>query len=63
MSVTAQQKAMGMIAEKKQGVVSGPSTSSANTSVTEVDSIDDLIKKSMDAELSGNKGSRFVVRK
>jgi len=63
MRVQEQQKAMGMVTEKKQTTVQGPSTSSSNHSVTEVESIDELMKRSMEATLAGNKDARFVVKK
>lgn len=61
--VMEQQKAMGIVTEKKQSVTSGPSTSSQNQPVFTVDSIDELMRKHMDAQLSGNKDTQFVLRK
>ena len=63
MSVMEKQKAMGMVTEKKQTVTQGNSTSSSNHSLTEVDNIDDMLKRSMEAQLSGDSSARFVVRK
>jgi hypothetical protein len=63
MKVTEQQRAMGMVTEKKQSVTQGPSTSSANHSVIEVGSVDELLKRSMEAQMSGNKDARFVLKK
>jgi hypothetical protein len=54
---------MGMVTEKKQTVTQGNSTSSSNHSLTEVDNIDDMLKRSMEAQLSGDSSARFVVRK
>jgi hypothetical protein len=63
MSVMEKQKAMGMVTEKKQTVTQGNSTSSSNHSLTEVDNIDDMLKRSMEATLAGDSSARFVVRK
>lgn len=63
MSVSAQQKAMGMVTDKKQGVVSGPSTSSGGGTVVEVGSVDELLRRTMDDELSGVKGAKYILKK
>ena len=63
LSVSAQQQAMGMVTEKKQSVTAGPSTSSANHNIVEVESIDELLKRSMDADLAGNNTTKFILKK
>ena len=63
MSVSAQQQAMGLIQDKKQATTAGQSTSSSSGSVVEVESIDELMRRSMDAQLTGDKNSRFVLKK
>lgn len=60
--VGAQQQAMGMLNEKKQTVTAGPSTSTANQTVVEVANADELLKRSMEAQLSGQKDVRFVIK-
>ena len=60
--VGAQQEAMGMVNDKKRGVTEGPSTSSKNVNVVEVESQDELIKKSMQAQMDGQKDVRFVLK-
>lgn len=62
MGSRAKQEAMGMVTGKKQDVTSGPSTSNAGLQVIEVDNQDELIKRSMDAQLNGQK-VQFVIRK
>ena len=61
--VMEQQKAMGIVTDKKQSVTSGPSTTSSNSSVFQVDNIDDLMRRHMDAQLSGNKDAQFVLKR
>ena len=63
MKVSSQKEAMGIVASKKNDVTAGPSTSS-NTSdtVIEVGSADELLKRSMQAEMSGQKNIRFVIK-
>lgn len=60
--VGAQQQAMGLVNDKKQTVTAGPSTSTANQTVVEVASADELIKRSLEAQLSGQKDVRFVIK-
>lgn len=61
MRLTAQQQAMGIVTEKKGSVTAGPSTQTGGRSLVEVGSMDELIAKSMDAQLRGDKDTRFVV--
>ena len=63
LKVSAQQQAMGMVQEKKQAIVQGPSTSSSSKNVVEVDNVDELLKRSMQSQMEGNKDAQFVLRK
>ena len=63
MNVTAQQKAMGLVTEKKQTVTAGPSTTSSSGNVVEVGSVDELLRKSMESEIAGDRSTRFVLKK
>jgi hypothetical protein len=63
MKVTEQQRVMGMINDKKQTTTAGPSTSTANVNIVEVGTVDELLKQSMEAQLSGNKDAKFVLKK
>ena len=60
--VGAQQQAMGMVQEKKKEITSGPSTNQGGQNVIEVADHDELLKRSMEATLSGDKSVRFVVK-
>lgn len=60
--VASQQEAMGLVNSKRSEVTAGPSTASASTNVITVDNVDELMKRSLDAQLSGNKDVRFVIR-
>ena len=63
MSVSSQKTAMGLVQGKKQDVTAGNSTSSATSSnIVEVNNADELLKKSLEAQLSGNKEVRFVIK-
>ncbi len=63
MTVSSQQKAMGLVQQKKQDITAGNSTSSSSgANVVEVESADELLRRSMDAQLSGNKDVRFVIK-
>jgi hypothetical protein len=62
MKTSAQQQAMGMVNDKKGVVTAGPSTQSQTKNVVEVGSMDELMMKSMDAQLRGDKETRFVVK-
>ncbi len=61
-TVRAQRSAMGMVNAKKQDVTAGNSTQKNNMSVVEVADADELLKRSLDAQLSGNKDVRFVIK-
>jgi len=61
--VQEQQKAMGMVQEKKQAVTAGPSTQQAGKNIVTVGSADELIKRSLEAQLSGQKDLQFVIQK
>lgn len=58
----AQQQAMGLVNGKRQEITQGPSTSSANSQVVEVENAEDLIKRSLEAQLSGQKDVKFVIK-
>lgn len=62
MSVGAQRQAMGMVQGKKQEVTAGNSPSRSDTSFVEVENADELLKKSLEANMAGNKGVRFVIK-
>ncbi len=62
MKLSAQQQAMGIVTDKKASVTAGPSTQTQSKNVVEVNSMDELIAKSMDAQLRGDKETRFVVK-
>lgn len=62
MKLSAQQQAMGIVTEKKGSVTQGPSTQTGGKAIVEVGSMDELIAKSMDAQLRGDKDTRFVVK-
>jgi hypothetical protein len=59
----AKQAAMGMIQEKKETVTAGPSTSQVNQTVSEVGSMDELIRKNLEALASGQKPPKFVIKR
>lgn len=60
--VNAQREAMGMVQNKKNETTAGNSTAKSDTSIVEVANADELIKRSLEAQLSGQKGVRFVIR-
>lgn len=62
MKLSAQQQAMGIVNDKRQSVTAGPSTQTQSKNVVEVESMDQLIARSMDAQLRGDKETRFVVK-
>lgn len=61
-NVRAQQKAMGLVNQKKQEVTAGNSTAKNTSSVVEVRDADELLKRSLEAQMSGNKDVRFVIK-
>lgn len=61
--VSAQQKAMGIVQSKKAEVTAGPSTTTTNPNVIQVDTVDELLRRNMEAQLSGQKDVRFVLKK
>ena len=61
--MSAQQQAMGLVAGKKESVTQGPSTTKSGGNLVEVSTVDELLKKSMDAQMSGNKDVSYVLRK
>ncbi len=63
-SMGAQKKAeaMGLLQSKKDAVTAGPSTATASGNVVYVDTLDDAIKKNMEATLEGRKDIRYEVR-
>lgn len=62
LKVGAQQKAMGLVQEKKSSVTSGPSTNQGGTSVVEVADADELMAKNMEYLASGLKPPKFVIK-
>jgi hypothetical protein len=63
MGVKAQQQAMGMVQEKKGSVTAGPGSSNAGSDmVVYVDNQDELLQKSMQADLEGKKNLKFVIK-
>lgn len=60
--VNAQREAMGFVQNKKNETTAGNSTSKNNASIVEVENADEMIKRSLEAQLSGNKDVRFVIR-
>lgn len=60
--VGAQQQAMGMVQDKKAAVTASNSTANNNTSVVEVADAEELIRRSLESQLSGNKDVRFVIK-
>lgn len=63
MKVASQQEAMGLVQAKKQDVTQGPSTSSATgANIIEVANTDELLKRSLEANLAGQKDVRFVIK-
>lgn len=63
LSVSAQQQAMGLVNSKKESITAGPSTSSSSKNFVEVDSLDEAMKRTMDAALGGDTTTQFVVKK
>lgn len=62
MKVGAQQQAMGMVQEKKKDVTAGPSTSNNGKNIMEVANADELLSKSLAAQMAGDSNVRFVIR-
>lgn len=62
LSVTAQQKAMGMVQDKKASVTAGPSSAGSGKPVIEVNDFSDLLTQELKAQVSGNKDARFVIK-
>jgi len=63
MASGAKAKAMGLVKDKKDSVTAGPSTQIGGETVVYVRDQDELIRKSMQAELDGKKGIRFEIQK
>src|SRR5258708_166788 len=63
MRVGAQQQAMGLVNGKRNDITAGPSTSNSSQNIIEVSDSDELLRKSMEAQLAGQKDVRFVIRK
>jgi hypothetical protein len=61
--VGAEQKAMGLVQEKKASITSGPSTNKAGQAVVEVADAEELMEKNMEYLASGQTPPRFVIRK
>lgn len=59
----AKQQAMGIVQEKKAAVTAGQSSAGATQSVVEVEDSDELMKRHMEATLSGATVPKFVIRK
>lgn len=62
MRVNAQREAMGLVQNKKNETTAGNSTAKNNTSIVEVENADEMIRRSLEAQLSGQKDVRFVIR-
>lgn len=62
LKMSAQQQAMGLVNSKRQDITAGPSTATNAGNVVQVDSMDELLKRTMEAQLNGDKNTRFVVR-
>lgn len=62
MKVGAQQQAMGMVQDKKKDITAGPSTSIGGTNIVEVANQDEMMTKSMNAQMAGDTKTRFVIR-
>lgn len=62
MKVGAQQQAMGLVNQKRQEVTAGPSTATNNGTVIEVGSAEELLKRSLEAQMNGQKDVRFVIK-
>lgn len=63
MKVGAQQQAMGLVTQKRQEVTAGPSTATNNGTVIEVENAEELLKRSLEAQMNGQKDVRFTIRK
>lgn len=61
-NIRAQQQAMGMVQTKKNETTAGNSTAKNTSSIVEVANADELIKRSLEAQISGNKDVRFEIR-
>jgi hypothetical protein len=61
MQAGAKDQAMGMVKGKKDGIITGPSSQSSNTNVIAVRDADELIRRSMEAQMDGRKDLRFVI--
>ncbi len=63
MSVSSQKTAMGLVQSKKQDVTAGNSTANGTSpNIIVVDSADELLKRSLQAQMDGNKDVRFVIK-
>lgn len=58
----AKQAALGITQEKKIAVTAGPSTSQANQTTVEVADADELVRRNMEALMSGQTPPRFVIK-
>jgi hypothetical protein len=61
-TVGAQQKAMGMIQDKRGSVTEGQTTNKTNVNLIEVENQDELMRRSMEAQLSGQHDLRFIIK-
>lgn len=61
-TVGAQQKAMGMLQSKKSNITEGQTTNKTGTNLIEVENQDELMRRSMEAQLSGDTSSRFIIK-
>src|SRR5260221_10360985 len=62
LNVKAKQEAMGFVQAKKDTVTSGPSTSKGGESVVYVDNPEELLTRSLESQLAGQKGVRFALK-
>ena len=61
-TVNAKQQAMGMIQEKKGSVTEGQTTNKSGGNLIEVENQDELMRRSMEAQLNGDKDVRFIIK-
>lgn len=62
MDSKAKAGAMGLLKDKRESSIASPSSSSSGGNVVYVKDTDELIRRSMEAELSGNKNVRFEIK-
>jgi hypothetical protein len=53
---------MGMIQDKRGSVTEGQTTNKTNVNLIEVENQDELMRRSMEAQLSGQHDLRFIIK-